>query len=56
MAATPSDDDTTTCPPCHVTLAGDELQLHYLQSCAGYDDNGNYIYLHIYRIVQILAG
>jgi len=49
MAAAPSDDDTTTCPLCHVTLASEnELQLHYLQSCSGYDNNGNYIHLHIY--------
>ena len=37
-----SNDDVTTCPLCHVTLGGEnELQLHYLQSCAGYDNEGN---------------
>ena len=51
MAAAPSDDDGTSCPLCHVTLSSEnELQLHYLQSCAGYDNDGNvyvYVFTHV---------
>ena len=58
MAAAPSDDDATTCPLCHVTLASEsELQLHYLQSCAGYDNNGKLVtlvhILHAYLLVHV---
>ncbi|XP_065906919.1 uncharacterized protein [Dysidea avara] len=39
MAAAPSDDDMPQCPLCHMTLGSkNELQLHYLQSCSGYDN------------------
>ena len=42
MMVAPSDDDVTTCPLCHVTVTNaNELQLHYLQSCPGYDNDGN---------------
>ena len=48
MAAAPSDDDATSCPLCHTTLGSEgELQLHYLQSCPGYDNEGN-VYLCVY--------
>ena len=51
MAAAPSDDDVTTCPLCHVTLgSANELQLHYLQSCAGYDNDGN-VYMYVFTHV-----
>ena len=41
MAAAPSDDDMPQCPLCHMILRSkNELQLHYLQSCAGYDNAG----------------
>lgn len=42
MAAAPPEEDPTTCPLCHTTLANEkDLQLHYLQSCSGYDNDGN---------------
>lgn len=64
MAAAPSDDDRTTCPLCHVMLENEnELQLHYLQSCAGYDNDGNtlhsmytYMYMHIYIYVCVYCA
>jgi len=44
MAAAPSDDDMPQCPLCHMTIGSQsELQLHYLQSCPGYDNTGGYI-------------
>ena len=57
MVAAPSDDDGTTCPLCHVTLDSEsELQLHYLQSCAGYDNEGNAYMLHTYVHMAIGIG
>ena len=43
-AVTPIDDDMPQCPLCHMTFGSkNELQLHYLQSCAGYDNPGTFV-------------
>ena len=54
MAAAPSDDDMPQCPLCHTTLGSkNELQLHYLQSCPGYDNTGR---CHVINICEYLKN
>ena len=53
MAAAPSEDDMITCPLCQTMMPSNEqLQLHYLQSCPGYDKEGLFTHniMNVYYI------